>query len=374
MSGKEDESWVDVGEVTALSKQCLQEVSVGRRRVALSYVDGTFSAISGVCNHVGGPLGKGTIDEGGYVTCPWHYWKYHRATGEGEPGFEGDCVPVHEVRIENGRVLISYRPSTKRGRLPHDPHPLSKVLARGDPGGAPLDAPWRVLGISTTNMDERQPRFSTSEHLLRGALEHAGKRGFETRMVRLSALSFRGCEGFYSKSARACTWPCSITQMDPKDQLETVYEGFVQWADITLVATPIRWGAPSALYQKMAERMNCIQNQVTIAKKVLLRNKVAGFIITGGQDNVQGVAGQLMNFFGELGCHFPQFPYVAHSRGWSAEDMENNISVVATSEALAAGCAELVDRCALLAERLHQRPDAGPHSVSRGGRKGQALG
>jgi hypothetical protein len=43
----------------------------------------------------------------------------------------------------------------------------------------------------------------------------------------------------------------------------------------------------------MVERMNCIQNQETIANKHLLKNKVAAFIIMGGQDNVQGVAGQL---------------------------------------------------------------------------------
>jgi hypothetical protein len=38
----------------------------------------------------------------------------------------------------------------------------------------------------------------------------------------------------------------------------------------------------------MVERMNCIQNQETIANKHLLKNKVAAFIIMGGQDNVQG--------------------------------------------------------------------------------------
>jgi hypothetical protein len=37
----------------------------------------------------------------------------------------------------------------------------------------------------------------------------------------------------------------------------------------------------------MAERLNCVQNQVTIRNQVLIRNKVASFIITGEQDNVQ---------------------------------------------------------------------------------------
>lgn len=35
----------------------------------------------------------------------------------------------------------------------------------------------------------------------------------------------------------------------------------------------------------------------------------------GGQDNVQGGAGQLMTFFAEVGCQFPQFPFIAYSKG-----------------------------------------------------------
>jgi multimeric flavodoxin WrbA len=88
--------------------------------------------------------------------------------------------------------------------------------------------------------------------------------------------------------------------MDPGDQLDVVYEGIVHWADVILVSTPIRWGSASALYYKMVERMNCIQNQVTIADRVLLRNKVAAFIIVGGQDNVQAVAGHMLGFFAEI--------------------------------------------------------------------------
>src|SRR5438034_2685469 len=71
---------------------------------------------------------------------------------------------------------------------------------------------------------------------------------------------------------------------------------------------------------KMIERLNCVQNQVTIQDKVLIRNKVAAFIITGGQDNIQAVAGAMFTFWAELGFVFPPFPFIAHSRGWDAED------------------------------------------------------
>jgi multimeric flavodoxin WrbA len=137
-----------------------------------------------------------------------------------------------------------------------------------------------------------------------------------------------------------------------------------------IVATPIRWGAASSLYYRMVERMNCIQNQVTLADRVLLRNKVVGLIITGGQDNIQAVAGQMLGFFGEIGCVFPQFPYVAHSRGWSHEDMENNVREVQHSEELRAGTRELMRRSIEMAETLLAGELTSP-KVARGGRKAQ---
>jgi len=81
--------------------------------------------------------------------------------------------------------------------------------------------------------------------------------------------------------------------MDESDQMDQIYEALVHWADAVIVSSPTRWGAASSLYFKMAERLNCVQNAVTTRNQVLIRNKVAGFIIVGGQDNIQAVAGQI---------------------------------------------------------------------------------
>jgi multimeric flavodoxin WrbA len=227
--------------------------------------------------------------------------------------------------------------------------------------------------MSTTAMDARNPRFSTSEYLLGVALEHASAAlGAETKMVKLNDLKFRNCEGYYSRAAKACTWPCSITASDKTDELEQVYDMAVHWADVLLVATPIRWGAASSLYYKMVERMNCIQNQITLNKKVLIRNKVAAFIITGGQDGIQSVAGQMMGFFSEIGFLLPQFPYIAHSLGWEAEDMERNVSFVESSEALRSGARNLVARAAELSRCLIDHHMTTHASIDKGGRKASA--
>ena len=363
-------NWHDVGGAAELAISPLRQVTIGRTKIALTHKNGEFAAISGVCNHVGGPLGEGRLD-GDYIVCPWHNWKFHWKSGKGEPGYEDDAVPAYAVRVENGRVLVCDEPTTKRSKKPHEPHPLTKLTVRGQPGGPGLDEPLRVVGISTTNMDLGHPRYSTSDDLLGSALARAREAGAEAREIRLAELKFRACEGYYSKSAKACTWPCSITQMDASDQMDRVYEAFVQWGDVFVIATPIRWGQASSLYYKMVERMNCIQNQETIANRVLLRNKVVGFIVTGGQDNVQAVVGQMMTFFGELGCQFPQFPFIAHSRGWSAEDMERNTQYVRTSKDLHEGAHALVDRCLKTSRALlGLTDDARP---TRGGRKAHEL-
>lgn len=356
-----DPQWHDLGEIEELMRHRLRQVVVGQTRLALSYADGRFGAVSGNCNHAGGPLGEGSLDPDGYIVCPWHHWKFHCRTGLGEPGFEDDRVPSYELREEDGHLFVNLRPVTSRHRRPHPPHPLERPVERGA-------GPLRLLGISTTNMDLAYPRYSTSDALLETALGHAQGLGAETRLLRLAALRIRACEGYYSKSAHACTWPCSITQMDAADQMDAVYEGIVHWADAILVSTPIRWGSASSLYYKMVERMNCVQNQVTLRDRVLMRNKTAAFIITGGQDNVQAVAGQMLGFFAEIGCLFPQFPYIAHSRGWSAEDMENNVSFVRMSEALHDSARQLVERT-LEAARLAAASGCGAHPIDRAGRK-----
>jgi nitrite reductase/ring-hydroxylating ferredoxin subunit/multimeric flavodoxin WrbA len=358
------EDWVDIGSAAELAATPLQSGRAGTIPIAISFKDGEFGVVSNACNHVGGPLGDGRLDND-YITCPWHGWKFHRCTGVGEPGFEEDRVPAFPVKVESGRLLVNVATPSRRMKAPHAPHPLARKVERAS-------GPLRFAGISTTVMDAGNPRFSGSDHLLGHALTEAAKLGAQTQLIRLNDLKFRACEGYYSKASHACTWPCSITQMDADDQLDRVYEALVHWADAVVVASPIRWGTASSLYFKMAERLNCIQNQITISNRMLIRNKVVGFIIVGGQDNIQMVAGQMLGFFAELGFIFPQFPYVAHSRGWSHEDMENNVAIVRSSEELAEGAQMLTKRLLDLAGHLIARDEA-PEHIERGGRKAHPV-
>jgi hypothetical protein len=101
------------------------------------------------------------------------------------------------VKVKNGRVLVNLAAGSKRAKSRHKPHPLSRTVERAA-------GPYRLAGIATTAMDAANPRFSGSDHLLGQALKAAFELGAETRMIKLSDLNLRACEGYYSKTARAC--------------------------------------------------------------------------------------------------------------------------------------------------------------------------
>ena len=362
------DDWHHVGSRAELLARVPFATRVGNHRVALFHYEGSFRAISDSCNHKGGPLSEGRCN-GEFVTCPWHGWEYSVVTGQGPDGFDEEQVAVFAVEERSDGVYVSATPAVPRRLLKHKPSHLLDVHAR-EPG-----SPVRVLGISTTAMDPGNPRFSTSDHLLEHALaDVANVKGADTQLIRLRELDFLPCEGNYSKHARACTWPCAITErLGDRDGLTPVYEALVHWADVVLVSTPIRWGAQAALYFKMAERLNCIQNQITTSNRVLISNKIAAFIITGGQDNVQAVAGSMLTFWSELGFVFPQFPFIAHTRGWDAEDMQNNVRLVRKSEDLANAASELAERAVDFWSILDLHRASTEMHVPRAGRKASGL-
>jgi nitrite reductase/ring-hydroxylating ferredoxin subunit/multimeric flavodoxin WrbA len=308
--------------------------------IAVFNKDGQYYAISNTCIHKGAPLSKGIL-EGDIVTCSWHGWKYCIKDGR-SPHKGGDSVNSYEVKIVNSnKLFVNCIPSNlaKRVFTPHKRYvDLEKsvneyLMHMSKDTTLQINTKKRnirILGISTTNANDKlAPRKSTSEDALRFALDYAHNY-FETEtvMIKLRELNFKHCEGYYSKNANACIFPCSISEVDSEDQMLEIYDRVILWADIVIIATPIRWGSASSLYYQMIQRMNCVQNQSVTHGKYLIRDKVAGFIITGGQDNVQHVAGELMSFWSQLGFVFGKFPFVGWSRGWYAEDTENNYSTM----------------------------------------------
>ena len=73
-------------------------VYAGGRAVALFRVDGKLYALDNDCQHVGGPLAEGIV-ENGCVTCPWHAWRYRLV--------DGRRVGPGDVAVTTYRVWVS---------------------------------------------------------------------------------------------------------------------------------------------------------------------------------------------------------------------------------------------------------------------------
>ncbi len=338
-------NFIRVCSLAELPNDSQKIIQLGVHKVALFHFNNEITAIANACLHKAGPLGLGKVEpkyDGLYVTCPWHGWEYNIKTGSAPPGYK-DQQALYEVKVEGDAVLLSEKPVKKAHRELHDLKIIEDLVKLQYQTTAESK---NILGISATSMNDALPRYSTSEAALEKALEYAqAHHGASTKMLKLREMGFRACEGYYSQHLNACTWPCSITEMQPDDGMTQLYRDMILWADIVLVATPIRWGNASSLYFKMAERLNCVQNQITIKDNVLIKNKVASFIITGGQDNIQQVAGQMMVFFTDLGFTFPPFSFMGWSRGWTAEDMDKNVLQFKRSEYINRTTKEVVDNC-----------------------------
>ncbi|HZD35123.1 MAG TPA: Rieske 2Fe-2S domain-containing protein [Nitrososphaeraceae archaeon] len=304
--------------------------------IAVFNVEGKYYAISNTCKHVGGPLSEGIL-KNNIVTCPWHGWKYSIINGK-SPHEGGDSVNSYRTKVIDGKLYVNLNPNNVGRRVTESHKAYAKLqnsvnaylhhIDRGEQHSKRKGAKSRnVLGISTTNLnDDIASRTSTSEQALSFALDYAKNNlGSNTMLIKLRDLSFKHCEGYYSKNAKACIFPCSISEMEKDDQMILVYKNLILWADVIVLATPIRWGNCSSLYYKMIQRMNCVQNQIVTQDRHLIRDKIAAFIVTGGQDNIQHVAGELMAFWSQLGFIFGKFPFVGWSRGWYAEDTEHNL-------------------------------------------------
>jgi nitrite reductase/ring-hydroxylating ferredoxin subunit/uncharacterized membrane protein len=70
---------------------------------------GVINAIAARCNHAGGPLDEGEVDEDLCVTCPWHGSRYRLADGSVTRGPATAPQPSFAVRVSDGHIEVRLR-------------------------------------------------------------------------------------------------------------------------------------------------------------------------------------------------------------------------------------------------------------------------
>ena len=102
---KERDGWVDAAGVDEIPDGRAKVVHLAHGEpVAVFRHEDSFSAITNVCAHQGGPLGEGRIVSG-CVTCPWHGYQYLAHNGQSPPPYT-EKIATYEVRVRGERVEV----------------------------------------------------------------------------------------------------------------------------------------------------------------------------------------------------------------------------------------------------------------------------
>jgi nitrite reductase/ring-hydroxylating ferredoxin subunit len=70
---------------------------------------GEIHALSDCCTHSEFPISDGSLRPDGTVECTWHGAVFDCRTGAVRKGPAEDPLPVYEVRVEGGKVLVGPR-------------------------------------------------------------------------------------------------------------------------------------------------------------------------------------------------------------------------------------------------------------------------
>jgi len=109
MSDKQLE-WYRVADLDELPEGRVKTVTAGVHSMALTNIDGEYTAMDNRCPHQGGPLGEGSIEHGAdgecWLRCPWHGWDFDPKTGRPPGGHEDSGQALFPIDVRDDGIYI----------------------------------------------------------------------------------------------------------------------------------------------------------------------------------------------------------------------------------------------------------------------------
>jgi pyruvate oxidase len=106
--------WHRVADPDQLPPGRVKTVTAGVHSMALTNIDGEFTAMDNRCPHQGGPLGEGSIEHGAdglcWLRCPWHGWDFDPKTGRSPGGHEDSGQQLFPIDIRNDGIYVGIEP------------------------------------------------------------------------------------------------------------------------------------------------------------------------------------------------------------------------------------------------------------------------
>ena len=111
MTEKSDRlEWHRIAGIDELPTGRVKTVTAGTHSMALTHIDGEFTAMENRCPHQGGPLGEGTIEIGGdgqcWLRCPWHGWDFDPKTGRPPGGHADSGQKLYPIEVRSDGIYV----------------------------------------------------------------------------------------------------------------------------------------------------------------------------------------------------------------------------------------------------------------------------
>ncbi len=102
--------WHRVADVDELPEGRVKTVTAGTHSMALTHIEGQYTAMENRCPHQGGPLGEGSIEIGSdgqcWLRCPWHGWDFDPTTGRSPGGHEDSGQKLFPLEVREDGIFI----------------------------------------------------------------------------------------------------------------------------------------------------------------------------------------------------------------------------------------------------------------------------
>jgi thiamine pyrophosphate-dependent acetolactate synthase large subunit-like protein/nitrite reductase/ring-hydroxylating ferredoxin subunit len=110
VSNSKELDWYRVADLDALQEGRVKTVVAGTVSMALTHIDGQYTAMDNRCPHQGGPLGEGSIERGEddqcWLRCPWHGWDFDPKTGRPPGGHEDSGQTLYPLEVRDDGIYV----------------------------------------------------------------------------------------------------------------------------------------------------------------------------------------------------------------------------------------------------------------------------
>jgi pyruvate oxidase len=111
-------AWYRVADAGEVTPGRVKTVTAGTHSMALTNIDGQFTAMDNRCPHQGGPLGEGSIEIGDdgqcWLRCPWHGWDFDPKTGLAPGGHEDSGQTLYPLEVRGDGVYVGLQSEAAR--------------------------------------------------------------------------------------------------------------------------------------------------------------------------------------------------------------------------------------------------------------------